>query len=333
MSRLIWCLLLLCGLPLSACGSRAFEATPFTLHHTVSPGATYQGVRLLGALGFNRADISGLSFCGLSGLAWDEDAGLLYVLSDQGDLFHLQPTFDEHGYLTGARAIAGYDLRDSARNPVRYLFSDSEGLAIRNGANQIKGDTELIISFEMKPRIVRYSPTGQWRGEIPLPSALRNPHNYRNPNEALESVTIDQRWGIITGSEARLRNDPPEWIRIFTTDGRFWLYPLGGAPGSALVAMEALPDGGLLMLERAFVSPLQPFAISLRRTALPDPQKIVPMTVSDIAIFKSNEGWSLDNFEGLTRHRGGRFFMVSDDNCSILQTTLLVYFELLNQAP
>lgn len=333
MSRLLWCLLLLCGLPLSACGSRTFEPTPFTLHRAVNPGETYQGVRLLGALRLNRANIAGLEFCGLSGLAWDEDAGLLYVLSDQGDLFHLQPTFDANGYLVGARAIAGYDLRDSARNPVRYLFSDAEGLAIRNSANHIKDDTELIVSFEIKPRIVRYSPTGQWRGEIPLPGTLRNSHNYRNGNEALESVTLDPRWGIITGSEARLRNDPPELIRIFATDGRFWLYPLGGAPGSALVAMEALPDGNLLTLERAFVSPLQPFAISLRRTVLPDPQKIVPLAVRHIASFKSDEGWSLDNFEGLTRHRGARFFMVSDDNCSILQTTLLVYFELLNQAP
>jgi hypothetical protein len=34
-------------------------------------------------------------------------------------------------------------------------------------------------------------------------------------------------------------------------------------------------------------------------------------------------------FEGLTRHRGQRFFMVSDDNRRTLQSTLLVYFELL----
>lgn len=334
MLRLIWCLLLLCGLPLSACGSRAFEATPFTLHSSIGPGDRHQGVRLLGALRFNRADIDDLPLCGLSGLAWDEDAGLLYVLSDQGTLFHLQPTFDERGYLVGARSISGYALRDAAGKPVHYLFSDSEGLAIRNGANHIMDDTELLISFEMKPRIVRYSPTGQWRGEIPLPDTLRNPYNYRNGNESLEAVTIDQRWGIITGSEVPLRNDPPKkLIRIFATDGRFWLYPLGQAPGSALVAMDALPNGELLTLERAFVSPLQPFSISLRRTVLPNPQKTVPLSVSDVAIFKSDQGWHLDNFEGLTRYRGARFFMVSDDNCSLVQTTLLVYFELLNQTP
>jgi hypothetical protein len=36
----------------------------------------------------------------------------------------------------------------------------------------------------------------------------------------------------------------------------------------------------------------------------------------------------VDNFEGLSRHQGAKFFMVSDDNFNALQKTLLVYFEL-----
>jgi hypothetical protein len=33
--------------------------------------------------------------------------------------------------------------------------------------------------------------------------------------------------------------------------------------------------------------------------------------------------------EGLTRYRGQRFFMISDDNCKSWQATLLMQFELL----
>ena len=33
------------------------------------------------------------------------------------------------------------------------------------------------------------------------------------------------------------------------------------------------------------------------------------------------------SFEGLTRYRGPRFFMISDGNCKTWQTTLLVRFE------
>ena len=51
-----------------------------------------------------------------------------------------------------------------------------------------------------------------------------------------------------------------------------------------------------------------------------------------MAVFDTSQGWLLDNFEGLARHREQRFFMVSDDNRSALQSTLLVYFELLSIA-
>ena len=37
----------------------------------------------------------------------------------------------------------------------------------------------------------------------------------------------------------------------------------------------------------------------------------------------------MDNYEGLTRHTGNRYFMISDDNESFMQQTLLVYFEVL----
>jgi hypothetical protein len=331
MPRFILLFVLLFALPIGACTSREFEAIPVSLNDRVGPGDIYGNLRLLGALRLIATEIDGLRLCGLSGLAWDEDAGLLYAISDRGALFHLRPIFDERGYLSGARALAGHPLRDASGNPVRSSFSDAEGLAIRNGDNGIPDDAELLVSFEVKPRVVRYNTAGQWRGEEPLPVTLRNARNYRDSNQALEAVTIDPRWGILVGSETPLRNDPPGLIRIFATRGRFWLYPLGNAPGSALVAMEALPDGGLLTLERAFVSPLRPFVISLRRTKLSAPSKLLP--VSDVAVFNTDQGWLLDNFEGLTRHREQRFFMISDDNCNGLQTTLLVYFELLSFQP
>ncbi len=330
MPRLILILVLILGLPTSACTAREFEASPISLADQVGSGDVYAGIRLLGALRLADAEIDGLRLCGLSGLAWDEDAGLLYAISDKGVLFHLRPAFDEHGYLTGIRPVAAYPLRAAAGAPLRAPFDDSEGLAIRNGDNQRPGDTELVISFEEKPRVVRYGPKGEWRGEETLPSLLRDVRNYRDPNQALEAVTLDPRWGVLVGSETPLRNDPDRQIRIFASNGRFWNYPLGSAPGSALVDLVTLPDGGLLTLERAFVNPLRPLVISLRRTEpLPAPgTDQTLLKVADVAAFDSSRGWLLDNFEGLTRYRDQRFFMVSDDNCNTWQATLLVHFEL-----
>lgn len=330
MPRIILILVLLFGLTTIALATREFEATPISLADHSAPGDVYQGIRLLGALRLTRSEINGLPLCGLSGLAWDEDAGVLYVISDQGTLFHLRPTFDDKGYLAGAQAVAAYPLQDASGKPVRAPFDDSEGLSIRNGDNQIRGDTELLVSFEVKPRAIRYNAKGEWRGEETLPVALRNIRNYHDPNQALEAVTLDPRWGVLVGSETPLHNDPPGQIRIFTSSSRFWIYPVGNAPSSALVAMEVLPEGGLLTLERAFVAPLRPLVITLRRTELPTLGTTgTLLKVSDVATFDNSQGWLLDNFEGLTRYRDRRFFMISDDNCSSWQTTLLVYFELL----
>lgn len=330
MSRLILLFVLLLGLPVSACATREFETTPISLADRVSPGDIYAGIRLLGALRIARAEIDGLRLCGLSGLAWDEDAGLLYALSDEGRLFQLRPEFDRQGFLSRMRPVAAYPLRDAAGVPLRAPFDDSEGLAIRNGENGVPGDSELLVSFEVKPRVVRYNPTGQWRGEETLPAPLRDIRNYRDSNQALESVTIDPHWGVLVGSETPMRDDLPGQVRIFTRNGSFWNYPLSQAPGSALVDMVILPDGGLLTLERAFVTPLRPLIISLRRTEplLVPGSGQTPLKVADVAVFDSSQGWLLDNFEGLTRYRDQRFFMVSDDNCNAWQTTLLVYFEL-----
>lgn len=311
----------------SACASHEFRAEPLVLTDQLGPGDTYAGIRLLGAVRLNDAQVDSLQVCGLSGLAWDEDAGLLYAISDKGAIFHLRPRFDADRTLIGMQLIAAYPLRDPRGQPLAPSFSDSEGLAIRNGENGVQSDAELLVSFEGKPRIVRYSPDGRWRGEETLPSILRDTRNYRSPNEELESVAIDAHWGVLTGPETPLRGDPKGQIRIFATNGRSWNYPLGNAPGSALVAMEALPDGSLLTLERAFVAPLRPLVISLRRTELPD--AATQLKVDDVAILDSSQGWLLDNFEGLTRYRDQRFFMVSDDNCSAWQSTLVVQFELL----
>ncbi|MCP5158238.1 MAG: esterase-like activity of phytase family protein [Gammaproteobacteria bacterium] len=329
-SRFLLALTLILGSHIGACATEKFQATAISLADQVGVGDTYAGIRLLGALRLTRTEIKGQPLCGLSGLAWEEDTGILYALSDLGYLFHLRPQFDDRGYLTGLQTVTAYALQDTLGRPLRPPYDDAEGLAIRNGANGIQGDTELLVSFEVRPRVVRYHPTGLWQGEERLPTLLRDLHRYRDNNQALEALTIDSRWGVLVGTETPLRNDPSGQIRLFQLNGHFWIYPLGPAPKSALVAMEALSDGGLLTLERAFVAPLRPLIISLRRTELPTPEGERLLNVTDIAVFDSSQGWLLDNFEGLTHHRDQRFFMISDDNCSAWQSTLLVHFELLS---
>ncbi len=315
-------LCLIFGLSGCAAGATIFPLAP--------DGQTehYQGIRLLGTLRLPPRTVDGLRFAGLSALAWDEDEQLLYAVSDLGRLFHIRPVFDG-SRLASAELVAGHPLTDAEGRALRYPWSDAEGLTLRGADDGIAGNTELIVSFEHRPRVRVYDPRGRRLRAEPLPAFLENPRSYAHPNRALESVTLHPRWGLLVAPELPLRGS--DAVPIFSQDGRRWAYPLSPAPGSALVALETLPDGSLLALERAFVAPYLPFSIHLRRVELPAEDNAV--RVADVASFNTAAGWRLDNFEGLAHHRGQRFFMISDDNDSIWQSTLLVYFELLPHAP
>jgi hypothetical protein len=288
------------------------------------------GIRLLGTVKLNQDTIDGLPIGDLSALAWDEDLRLLYAASNHGYLYHLKPGFQD-GHLVSLRAVAGFPLRDAKGLPLKEKFADAAGLLLLKGDDGRPATGELVISFERRPRILRYSTTGRYRGEWKIAQKWRNRRTYRSENKAMEAIALHPRWGLLAAPEWPLRKarDSHHYPIIRLDDNRQWLYPRFPAPKAGLVAMEVMDDGGLLTLERAYVSMWQPMYIVLRRSEpLPKPRN-KPQKTDIVAEFNSAKGWSLDNFEGLTRHHGQRFFMVSDDNSRSLQRTLLVYFELL----
>lgn len=282
-------------------------------------------LRLLGALELPSRTVNGVRFAGLSGLAWNEDDNLLYALADHGVLFHLRPVF-RNGQLTDVALLHAASLIDPrTRKPVRWRRSDAEGLDILNGRNGHKGDAELIVSFEGEPRIARYRPDGQFIAEVRMSDPLRNIRNYRY-NRMLEAVCIHPREGVLTAPEETL-NDESGTARLYRTDGSSWRFtPSRGG----IVALECLPDGDVLVMERDYARfPLR-WIITLRRLHLPagTPADTL-LTDESVAVLDSNQDLRIDNIEGLARHHGNRFFMVSDDNDVFVQRTLLVYFELL----
>ena len=289
------------------------------------------GVRLLGALRLPTEPVDGQRLEGISGLAWDQDEGLLYALSDLGRVFHLRPRFNA-GQLTDLQRLAAYALRERSGKPLGKFHRDAEGLALLNGADGVTGNGQLLVSFEIDPRLRRYTPDGAALGDLALPAELRTVRRYSNPNTGLEAVTVHPRWGVLLAPERPLRGRPPGAVTVYSLgdQNRRWRYPLHPAAGSSLVAFEALADGTLLTLERAYVGLTRPLIISLRRARLGADGAAAE--VSDVAVFDTSKGWLLDNFEALAVHQGRRFFIASDDNSSFLQSTLLVYLELI-EAP
>ncbi len=306
---------------------QTIETRPATVGNH-APDARLGAIRLLGALEIPPLKADGLRLTELSGLAWDSDDQVLYALSDQGRLFHLRPRF-ERDRLAGLELLAAVPLRELRDGkPLRWLRSDSEGLDIRNGRNGIKGDAELIVSFEREPRIVGYRPDGTARRDYPLPAALRDTGRYRNPNRALEAVALTAAHGIVTVAEQPLRDERRGFSRLFALSGPSWVYPVG--EHTDITALEPLGTG-LLVLERDHKPAAGGSVTTLRRVRTLPAEDGAVLTPETVASLRS-EGFVIDNFEGLTRHEGSRFFMVTDNNDAFLQRTVLLYFELLDDS-
>ena len=269
----------------------------------------------------------------LSGLAWDADDNILYAISDRGDLYHLSTTF-ESGYLTSVSVVNHYSLQSPQRRPLKWPVADSEGLALINSRNGKTGDARLVVSFESVPRIVVFDRKGNFHSTYEAPEGMRRGDAFRHPNKSFEAVAIHPTAGILLGPEQGLANEPARSLRLVNPGGATWPYELLALPNSALVAMEALPDGSLVTLERAHSWLYIPFYTSFRHTS--------PLRMSNVgrsletktlAVLDSSVGWALDNFEGLALHEGNRFFISTDNNRKAFQRTILAYVELTNLPP
>lgn len=282
-------------------------------------------LRVLGMLELPPRTVRGLRFADLSGLAWDDDEGVLYALSDKGALFGLRPVFRNDRLADVALVSAAPLLDPRTGRRVRWQRADSEGLDIVNGRNGRRGDAELLVSFEREPRIWRYRPDGTFLGEIALPAALRDAHRYRGGNKMLESVCRHPREGILTAPEAPLAGETA-FARLYRMDGASWRFP---PSRGGISALECLPDGDVLELERDYEAIRLRTVVTLRLLHLPPNTPPDALLRADgVATFDSADGLHIDNFEGLAHHRGNRFFLVSDSNDVFLQRTLLLYVEL-----
>jgi len=322
-------LLLALALPAATAGARPPAVKPHELHATHAGGALYMGARLLGALAVTPGRVDGVPVADLSGLAWDEDAGLLYALSDNGYLFHLRVRL-EGERLAGVEFVAGFALRDAGGAPLRGARADAEGLAIANARNGDPADARLVVSFERRPRVDAYRTDGSFVAALRVPWRLTRAWHYASSNRGLESVTRHPVLGWLTAPERPLRDDTLGSVPIYALgDSRRWLHPLGPGADTSVVALEALPDGSLLVLERNFEVLGLHMVTRLRHAEAPVPDAAGGLLrVRDLVTLDSAEGWHIDNFEGLARHRGARFFLVSDDNDSAFQRTILAYLEL-----
>ena len=300
------------------------EIREVPLFEPPNAGERVGGLRALGMLELPHMAVDGHRLTGLSGLAWDDDDGILYAISDKSILFHLRPRFLD-GRLAGLDVLRALPLREADGTPLGRGRRDSEGLDILRGRNGKPGDAEIVVSFERFPRITRHRPDGTMVGEYRLPAPLNSPSRYQGRNDMLEAVCVDPGRGPLTAPERPLRGESETSTRIYALDGRSWRYTLAGV--HRITAIECLGDGRLLVLEQSFTVLEQSVTLRLARL-VGDGSEGSTVSAMTIASLDAARGHLIDNFEGLARHTGTRFFMVSDDNALFLQRQLLLYFEL-----
>lgn len=233
---------------------------------------------------------------------------------------------DDNGRLKGisdARIMPMID-RDGSTDAGKGSM-DAEGLALR-------GD-HVLVSYEQYHRVDVYPDPGfeisPPDGTMPLPI----PRWQLRANRSLEALMIAPQSSPLAGgavivAEDSLDDDGNMLAAVLDgpLQGRFTVRHYGGFDVSDGVF---LPDGDLLLLERRF-GLMHGLGVRIRRIAGAD---IKPDAVVDgKVIFEASSRDQIDNMEGIDVFRAGdgslHLVLVSDDNHSILQRSLMLEFKL-----
>ena len=265
-------------------------------------------------------------FGGLSGIRLDATGEHFLAVSDQGGWFTGRIRYAS-GKLAGLDDVEAAPLLGAEGRPIteKHLWWDSESIA-RDG-------NLVYVGLERVNQILRYdfSKGGvRARGEVmPVPADVRKlPYN-----KGLEALVAVPKGQPLAGTLIAFSE------RGLDADGNLVAFLIGGpSPGQFSVRRTEkydisdavlLPSGELLILERKF-SWFTGVNIRIRSIPL---KSIAPgVLVDGPMLFAADLGHEIDNMEGIDAHVTAEgetvLTLVSDDNFSMLQRTLLLQFTL-----
>jgi hypothetical protein len=265
-------------------------------------------------------------FGGLSGLRLDAKGERFISFSDKGRWFTGRILYEGRA-MTGLTDVEAAPMIGPYGKPLTaHGWYDSESIAL---------DGSLVyIGLERANKVLRFDFSRGFtraRGEIvPLPTAASKLPN----NKGLEALVFVPKGQPLAGTLIAISE------RGLDENGNLSAFLVGGPkPGQFSVRRTEefdvsdavlLPGGDLLILERKF-SWSSGVGIRIRRVPL---QSVAPGAVIDgPSIFEADLGNEVDNMEGIDAHvtkEGDTVLtMVSDDNFSMIQRTLLLQFTLM----
>ena len=241
----------------------------------------------------------------LSALAYKDTT--LYALTDKGVLLDFTIKIEDNK-IKGLTLNKLTKLRNKKNEVLKKSHRDSEGLSFIG--------SDLLISFERKARVEVFSTQGIKIKSKKIHQDLKDIKNFRSKNKALEAVAYNEKYGVVTAPEKSLSTFTGKGHVLYAKD-RIWKFPASGS----ITALEFMSKNKLMILERK----LNDF--SRRRVTTISMLNLKNNNYQVLAKLDSRDGWNLDNFEGLTKVDKRRYLMISDDNDSFFQKTLLVLFE------
>jgi hypothetical protein len=295
-------------------------ATPIETFTIAAPVSGYGEIQFRGGLVLR----SPYSYFGaVSGLDITQDGRLLAV-TDTG--FWLTGTIveDEDGWLRGLSTVAMAPILDEAGDEAnRKSSADAEGLRF----DPLTGT--VLVSFEQQHRVSRFD-AADLGAALPTPVALPALTGLRG-NRGIEAVAIAPPGSPLGDAIVILSEDADagaEGIRGWVVGG-----PQAGSffvsrnDQFAITDAAFLPNGDLLILERLF-SLSEGIGVRIRRLSADDmrPGRVVdgPVILFDDHLFQ------IDNMEGMAVRPlpNGEVLitLISDDNHSLLQRTILLQF-------
>jgi hypothetical protein len=266
-------------------------------------------------------------FGGLSGLRVMADGGRFLSITDKGNWLRGRIVYRGNVPIAIADAEMAPVLGPDGKPLKSRGWYDTEALALEDGV--------AYVGIERVNQVVRFDTAKDGlraRGRpIAVPPGMKLlPHN-----QSIECLEIAPKGSQLAGTLIAISE------RGLDTGGNLMGFLIGGSSGAFSLKRTddfdvsdcaATPDGNLLVLERRF-SWTRGLAVRIRSVPL---AAIKPGALVDgRELIFADMGSQIDNMEGLAVHRDTSgalvLTLISDDNFSSLQRTLLLQFTLVRE--
>jgi hypothetical protein len=264
-------------------------------------------------------------FGGISALRIAPDGARFLAITDTGDWLRGRITYQGATPSGLADVTVAPVLASDGRRAKDVGLWDTESMAVSGGTVFLGIErNHSLLSFDLSQSGLqaRGRPVGLPRYATAWPD-----------NRGIEALGIMPQTSAYAGRLIGLaershgRDDPTEGFVMKQDGSEPFRFLLKRSDGFDVTDLDFLPNGDLIILERYF-TPIRGVAMRLRRIRTQD---ITPgATVDGEILLTADKAFHVDNMEGLSIHRrtDGEvvFTLISDDNFSMAQRTLLLQF-------